>query len=274
MRSGSKVAEPPVGHAPEPAIAVENLSVVYRLRSERPTLRSLVRGLTSNNGSMREIHALEDVSFDVPRGSVLGIIGKNGAGKSTLLRAIAGLLPPAEGRITVRGEVTPLLTLGVGFNRELTGRENVVLGALAAGLTETEAKNRFDDIAAFAELGEFIEYPIRSYSSGMSARLGFAVAAHLDPEILLIDETLAVGDGAFKDKCRTKMEELCGEGRTVLLVTHGLGTVLEMASKCLWLHEGRLMRHGSPLETVEAYMRFARIQRSQAIDDAAWGEDG
>lgn len=252
------------------AIEVRDLSVVYRIRRARPTLRSLVRGYVSREGSMHRIEALRGVSVAVPRGSVLGVIGKNGAGKSTLLRAIAGLVPPMEGRIVVRGHVTPLLSLGVGFNRKLTGRENIVLGALAAGLDAAEAQERYEDIASFAELGEFIDYPVQSYSTGMRSRLGFAVAAHLDPEILLIDETLAVGDVAFKEKCGAKLEEMCGEGRTVVIVTHGMGTVLDMASDCLWLHEGRVRSHGSPMEVVEAYMRFMRVKRSQAVNDPSW----
>lgn len=216
---------------------------------------------------MQRIDALQGVSVTVPRGAVLGVIGRNGAGKSTLLRAMAGLVPPSEGRIVVRGEVTPLLSLGVGFNTKLTGRENIVLGALATGLDTSEAGKRYEDIVVFAELGKFIDYPVQSYSSGMRSRLGFAVAAHLDPEILLIDETLAVGDAAFREKAEAKMDEMCGQGRTVVIVTHGMGTVLEMASDCLWLHEGRVMKHGPAAEVVEAYMRFTRVQRSQAVDD-------
>ncbi len=273
MRSGSEVAETPPGAVRDAAIEVQDVSVVYRIRRARPNLRSLVRGFVSRQGSMHRIEALRGVSVTVPRGSVLGVIGKNGAGKSTLLRAVAGLVPPSDGRIVVRGAVTPLLSLGVGFNAKLTGRENIVLGALASGLDPRGARERYEDIAAFAELGEFIDYPVQSYSSGMRSRLGFAVAAHLDPEILLIDETLAVGDVAFKEKCSAKLDELCGEGRTVVIVTHGMGSVLDMASDCLWLHEGRVREHGSPTEVVESYMRFSRVRRSRAVDDPAW-EDG
>lgn len=254
-------------------IEVEDVSVVYRVRRARPTVRSLLRSFLPGKDSLHRIEALRGVFLSVPRGSVLGVIGKNGAGKSTLLRAIAGLIPPSKGRIVVRGQVTPLLSLGVGFNKKLTGRENIILGGLAAGLNASEARERYEDIVGFAELGEFIDYPVQSYSSGMRSRLGFAVAAHLDPEILLIDETLAVGDVAFKEKCSAKLDEMCGEGRTVVIVTHGMGTVLDMASDCLWLHEGRVERLGAPMEVVEAYMRFMRVQRSRAVSDPAL-EDG
>lgn len=266
MRSGSELERVPERAAREPAIEVDNLSVVYRFRRARPTLLSLLRSFASPKSSMQEVRALKGVSVEVAAGKVLGVIGRNGAGKSTLLRAIAGLVPPSRGRIIVRGQVTPLLTLGVGFNKKLTGRENVILGALAAGLDMAEARERYGDIADFAELGEFIDYPVQSYSSGMRARLGFAVAAHLDPEILLIDETLAVGDMAFKEKCQEMLTELCGQGRTVMIVSHGMASVLEMASDCLWLHDGEVRKRGSPREVVEEYMRFMRLSRSAGID--------
>lgn len=284
MRSESEVAA--ASTELSPAIEVEGVSVVYHVRrSQRTVGRALKRLFSRGRRGPQRVVALDDVSLSVPRGSIFGVIGRNGAGKSTLLRAIAGIIPPSRGRITVRGEVTPLLSLGVGFNKQLTGRENIVLGTLAAGLRGQEADAAMQEIVEFSELGDFIDYPVRSYSSGIRSRLGFAVASQLDPEILLIDEALSVGDQAFKEKCRVRMEKMCGEGRTVVIVTHGMGTVLEMTSACLWLHEGRVARTGSPQEVVDAYMGFSRaskvgIDEAGTVDapeldyddDNSWGE--
>jgi len=208
----------------------------------------------------QQLPVLRDLSFDVPRGSVLGVIGRNGAGKSTLLRCIAGILPPEEGRVKVRGRISSLLSIGVGMNPALTGRENIRLGGLAIGLTDDVLRDITGDIAAFAQLGEYVDFPVGTYSTGMRARLAFAVVAFLDPEILLIDEALSGGDSKFQEKVGHKMAEICSSGRTIVLVSHGLAALRSMATSALWMHQGQVVEHGDPDEVVESYMRFARIQ--------------
>jgi ABC-type polysaccharide/polyol phosphate transport system ATPase subunit len=218
--------------------------------------------------SGRTVEALKGVSFEVPTGSVYGVIGRNGAGKSTLFRTIAGILPPTEGRITIHGRVTPLLSLGVGFNRGLTGRENILLGGLAVGLDPAEVGFRYREIVEFAELGEALNYPMRTYSSGMFARLGFAISAHLDPEILLIDEALAAGDAKFKEKCFAKIAELCERDCTVMLVSHGMQIVRQLAERCLWLQEGRARMEGPGDEVVATYLEeMGTGKKASALED-------
>ena len=205
------------------------------------------------------------MSFQVPAGSVYGVIGRNGAGKSTLLRIIAGILPPTAGRVAVWGRVTPLLSLGVGFNRELTGRENILLGGLTAGLTAAEVNANFDRVEEFAGLGDAIDFPMRTYSSGMFGRLAFSVAAHLRPEILLIDEALAAGDAAFKQKSMNKIVELCEhDDCTVLIVSHGLEVVKQLATGCVWLDRGIVRAEGSADEVVAEYMSEEHIAATSA----------
>jgi ABC-type polysaccharide/polyol phosphate transport system ATPase subunit len=248
------------------SIRVENLSVTYRTSYERaPTLKSMLVRRGRGERTVREIEALREVSFEVPHGAVLGLVGANGAGKSTLVRTVAGILPPTEGRVEVHGRVSTLLALGVGFNRNLTGRQNVVLGGLAAGLSRDELAEKYDEIAGFAELGEFMDLPMRTYSSGMYGRLAFSVAVHMDPDILLIDEALSVGDARFKRKSFEKMRELCAEARTIVLVTHALGSVRELCSKAIWLHKGRLAMCDEPAKVVEAYTRFLDVGESEEV---------
>jgi teichoic acid transport system ATP-binding protein len=251
-----------------PAIEAENVSADYRVRVGQSSFKSSARELLRlDEPPTRIVPALRDVSFTVPKGSVLAVVGRNGAGKSTLLRAIAGILAPTEGRVTVRGRITTLLAMGVGFNNEMTGRENIRLGGLAQGLTEDRLEVLTDSIAEFAQLGEYIDFPVKGYSSGMRARLAFAVASHLDPEVLLIDEALAGGDSKFKERTAEKMYELCGNGRTIVLVTHGLSTVRLMATSALWLHQGKVVEFGDPDDVVGSYMRYCRIEALEGIDD-------
>jgi teichoic acid transport system ATP-binding protein len=241
--------------SPETAILVEDLAVTYRtVLDKKQTLRGLVAHRRSQpHQRPRSVQALRGVSFEVARGSVFGVIGPNGAGKSTLLRAIAGILPPSKGRVTVRGKISTLLALGLGFNANLTGRENILVGGLAAGFSTHEIEVKFDEIAAFADLGEFLEMPMKTYSSGMKGRLAFSVAVHMDPDILLIDEALSAGDAAFKRKSRDKMKQLCGEDRTIMLVSHGLESIKNMADEAIWLQKGQLVQRGEPSEVVAAY---------------------
>ncbi len=244
----------------EVAIKVEDVSVTYRTSFERaPTLRSTVTRLGRRERVFREIEAVKGVTFDVPRGSVLGVVGANGAGKSTLMRTIAGILPPTSGRVEVNGRVSTLLALGVGFNRRLSGRENVVLGGLAAGLTRDELQAKYDEIVEFAELDEFMDLPMRTYSSGMYGRLAFSVAVNMDPDILLIDEALSVGDARFRKKSFQKMRELCEQARTILLVSHALASIRELCDEAIWMHKGELRLWDDPDAVIEAYTRYLDV---------------
>ncbi len=250
-----------------PAIEAMNVSVSYRLRLDEGTLKGAVRKLLRpRSSSDRLVPAVRDVSFTLPRGEVLAVIGRNGAGKSTLLRVIAGILAPERGCVVVRGKLN-LLAPGLGFDGNLTGRENIWLGGLAAGLEPDRLRSLIDDIADFAQLGEYINYPMRTYSQGMKGRLGFAVAAHLDPEILLIDEALGGGDAAFTERSKLKMAELCGEGRTILIVTHGLTSVRTMATRAMWMHQGRVEFLGDPDEAIARYLRYCRLQNLDQMPD-------
>jgi teichoic acid transport system ATP-binding protein len=208
---------------------------------------------------VREIEALKHVSFDVPEGQVLGVVGANGAGKSTLMRTVAGILPPNSGRVEVHGRVSTLLALGVGFNRKMTGRQNVVLGGLAAGLTREQLQEKYDEIVAFAELEDFMDMPMRTYSSGMYGRLAFAVAVTMEPDILLIDEALSVGDARFRKKSFRKMRELCGQDRTIVLVSHALGSIKELCDAAIWMHKGEMRMWDDPDSVVDAYTEFLEV---------------
>ena len=253
----------------EPRIRVEDVSVTYRTSLERrPTLKTTLLKFGRRERVIHEVRALKGVSFDVAHGKVMGVVGANGAGKSTLMRTVAGILPPTSGRIEVHGRVSTLLALGVGFNRRLTGRANVVLGGLAAGLTREELTEKYDEIVAWAELEEFMDMPMRTYSSGMYGRLAFAVAVHMHPDILIIDEALSVGDARFRRKSLDKMRELCSEDRTVLLVSHSLGTIEDLCDEAIWLHKGRMRLWDEPPAVVEAYTRFLGVK-----EDALTMED-
>lgn len=243
-----------------PAIRVQDLSIVYRASIDKhPTLQETVKRLGRGQRIVREVRAVSEVSFEVPRGTVIGIVGANGAGKSTLVRSVAGILPPTSGRIEVRGSVSTLLALGVGFNARLTGRQNVLLGGLAAGLSREVLEQRYAQIAEFAELGDFMDMPMTTYSSGMYSRLGFSVAVNMRPDILLIDEALSTGDARFKRKSFAKMTELVQEARTIVLVSHALGSIKELCDSALWMHQGRLVLHGPASEVVAAYTRFLEV---------------
>src|SRR6185295_18826423 len=187
------------------------------------------------------IWALKDISFEVKRGEVLGIIGRNGAGKSTLLKILGRIAEPTRGRVTIRGRVASLLEVGTGFHPELTGRENIYLNGAILGMTQREIRKKFDEIVAFAEVEQFLDTPVKRYSSGMYVRLAFAVAAHLEPEILIIDEVLAVGDAQFQKKCLGKMEDVGKEGRTVLFVSHNMGAIKLLCSRAVILKQGQIL---------------------------------
>jgi ABC-type polysaccharide/polyol phosphate transport system ATPase subunit len=242
------------------SIQVEDVSVTYRTSFEpAPTLRNTMLRLGRRERVVREIEALKHVSFEVGHGTVLGVVGANGAGKSTLVRTIAGILPPTSGRVEVRGRISTLLALGVGFNKYLSGRENVVLGGLAAGLSRDRLEEKYEEIVAFAELGEFMELPMRTYSSGMYGRLAFSVAVNMDPDILLIDEALSVGDARFRRKSFNKMRELCNQARTIVLVSHALGSIQELCDQAIWMHRGELRMWDEPDAVVDAYTEFLDV---------------
>jgi ABC-type polysaccharide/polyol phosphate transport system ATPase subunit len=255
-------------------IRVEDVSVTYRTSLEKaPTLRSTLLRLGRRERVVREIQALKNVSFRVPHGKVMGVVGANGAGKSTLMRTVAGILPPNSGRVEVNGRVSTLLSLGVGFNRKLTGRQNVVLGGLAAGLTRAELAEKYDEIVDFAELEEFMDMPMRTYSSGMYGRLAFAVAVTMHPDILIIDEALSVGDARFRKKSFERMRELCGEDRTILLVSHALASIEKLCDECIWMHKGQLRMWDEPSAVVEAYTDFLGIREEEDDRDPVAMED-
>lgn len=258
--------EPPRPLADDWAVKVESLSVTYRASIEkRPTLRKTLRRLGRNQRTIREIRAVRDISFDVRHGTVVGIVGVNGAGKSTLMRTIAGILPPTRGRVEVHGRVSTLLALGVGFNAKLTGRDNVVLGGLAAGLSRDQIEAKYEEITRFAELGDFMDLPMRRYSSGMYGRLAFSVAVNMEPDILLIDEALAVGDARFRRKSFDKMRELCGEARTIFIVSHALRSMRQLTDEIIWIHEGQMRMRDDPDRVIEAYQDFLGVARNDTV---------
>jgi len=245
-----------------PAIEVDNVSASYRVHLDTGWRSGLLDLFKRSRPSDRIIPALRDLNFDVPRGSVLGVIGRNGAGKTTLLRTLAGVLQPETGKITVRGRISNL-AMGIGFNENLTGRANIRLGGLAIGLDEERLEELAGPIGDFAQLGPYLDLPVATYSSGMRMRLAFAVGANLDPEILLIDEALTGGDTKFIEQTSWKLNELCGGGRTIVLVTHGLSSIRTMCTEAMWMHEGRVVEHGDPDEVVAKYMRYCRIEASE-----------
>jgi lipopolysaccharide transport system ATP-binding protein len=208
--------------------------------------------------------ALKDVSFEVKRGEVVGIIGRNGAGKSTLLKILSRITEPTEGYADINGRIASLLEVGTGFHPELTGRENIFLNGSIMGMRRAEIVKKFDEIVAFSEVEQFIDTPVKHYSSGMYIRLAFAVAAHLDPEILLVDEVLAVGDAAFQKKCLGKMGDVAKEGRTVLFVSHNMGAVQSLCTKAFWIDHGEIMASGSPGDIVDLYIKQSASEGNES----------
>ena len=215
-----------------------------------------------------EFWALHDLNFEIPQGEVVGLIGANGSGKSTLLKILSRITEPSEGEVRVRGKVASLLEVGTGFHPELTGRENVYVNGAILGMTRREVSKKFDEIVDFAGVADFIDTPIKRYSSGMTVRLGFAVAAHLDPDILIVDEVLAVGDAAFQKKCIGKMQSISGSGRTVIFVSHNLPSVQALCNRCLLLQNGRLQKTGNTEKVIDYYLsESANNQSIQALND-------
>ncbi|MDO5503774.1 MAG: ABC transporter ATP-binding protein [Actinomycetia bacterium] len=258
--SASKPTTPAPAGTTRPAVKVENVSITYRTTFERtPTFKQAIVRFGRGERAVREVEALKNVTFSVDEGTALGIVGANGAGKSTLIRTIGGILPPTSGRIEVHGRISAMLALGVGFNPNLSGRENVMLGGLANGLSRQEVLDRADEIMAFSELGDFMDLPIRTYSSGMKSKLAFAVSVHMEPDILMIDEALSAGDAAFRKKAAAKMKDLMSSARAMFLVSHALGSVKELCNRAIWLDKGRLMMEGTPDEVIAAYTKFLEV---------------
>jgi ABC-type polysaccharide/polyol phosphate transport system ATPase subunit len=244
------------------AVRIEDLSITYKINVDtKKTLKNAVmRASKGEKVRMRTVEAVKHMNLDIPHGSVLGIVGANGAGKSTLMRSIAGILPPTEGRIIVNGRISTLLALGVGFNPSLSGRDNIILGGLASGLTKDEIASKTDEIARFADLPDgFIDMPVRTYSSGMYGRVAFAVAVAMTPDILLLDEALSAGDAAFKEKSFLRMRELVQEARTIVIVSHALQTVKDLCTHAIWMHKGEILAKGDAGEITDKYLQFLNV---------------
>jgi ABC-type polysaccharide/polyol phosphate transport system ATPase subunit len=239
------------------AIHLQSVSVRYRVPMEPvSTLKEhAIRLLHGRRSEYREFMALDGIYLDVRRGEALGIIGRNGAGKSTLLKVVSRIIRPTTGQVWVLGKVAPLIELGAGFHPELTGRENVFMNGAMLGFSHKEMEARFESIVEFAELWDFIDAPIRTYSSGMMTRLGFAVASDVDPDILIIDEVLAVGDESFQQKCITRMETFRKRGTTILFVSHALDAVERLCERAVWIDQGKVRHSGDVDETASAYLR-------------------
>ena len=235
-------------------IEVSDVTMRFRMNNDRiMSLKEFVTKALRGKLQYNEFIALSNVSFTVKKGETLGLIGRNGAGKSTLLKVISGIFKPTQGNVTIYGSIVPMLELGSGFDFDLTGRENIFLNGAILGYSEEFLKEKYKEIISFSELGQFIEMPIRNYSSGMLARLAFSIAAMVQPEILIVDEILSVGDSDFQAKSRNRMMELMSGGTTVLFVSHNLGQIREMCSRVIWLENGHIRMEGQTEEVCKAY---------------------
>lgn len=235
-------------------IKVDHVSMEFKMAHDHiKSLKEYVVAMVSGKLKYEEFWALKDVSFEVRKGEVMGIIGRNGAGKSTLLKVISGILKPTKGQVAVGGNIVPMLELGSGFDTDLSGRENIYLNGAILGYTEDFLKDKYDEILEFSELGRFIDVPIRNYSSGMLMRLAFSIATVVNPEVLIVDELLAVGDGNFQAKSKARMLELMGGGTTVLFVSHGLEQIREMCNRVVWLDDGKMKMIGETQEVCDQY---------------------
>ncbi|RIK35057.1 MAG: ABC transporter ATP-binding protein [Chloroflexi bacterium] len=271
----------------ELAIRIENLSKQYRIGQreaykalrdvladavKRPVqaLQSAIQRQPQPMAEPAMLWALDDVSFDINQGEVVGIVGRNGAGKSTLLKILSRITEPTVGRVALYGRVGSLLEVGTGFHPELTGRENIYLNGAILGMKRTEIERKFDEIVAFAEIERFLDTPVKRYSSGMYVRLAFAVAAHLEPEILIVDEVLAVGDAAFQEKCLGKMSSVAQQGRTILFVSHNMAAVQSLCGRAIWLHDGKMMEEGKPAQVISRYLQTSFTDATERVwDDPA-----
>lgn len=249
--------------AEEIAITLRNVSKCFK-RYNRPVDR-LKEVLLPGKSRADEFWALRDINIEIPRGQTIGIVGRNGSGKSTLLQIIAGTLTPSSGDVQVNGRVSALLELGSGFNPEFTGRQNVFFNGRLLGLSQKEIDNKFDEIAGFADIGDFIDEPVKTYSSGMFVRLAFAVAINVNPEILIVDEALSVGDGVFVHRCMAKIKEFQDTNGTILFVSHDLGSVNRLCSSCFWINNGQIVEAGKPVDVSKSYQAWVYNQINKHI---------
>ena len=235
-------------------IKANHISVSYRMSHDKiQSIKEYLVALVKRKLSYEEFHALNDVSFEIKKGEVVGIVGNNGAGKSTLLKVISGILRPTKGDVELGGNVVPMLELGSGFDFDLTGRENIFLNGAILGYSESFLKSKYDEIVAFSELGDFINIPVRNYSSGMVMRLAFSIASMVSPDILIVDEILAVGDAAFQEKSYARMTELMSHGTTVLLVSHNIDQIRKLCDRVVWLDHGNVVQIGDTATVCDAY---------------------
>ena len=243
-------------------VEVKNVTMKFRM-SDQPinSLKEIFTKAVSGKLRFNEFLALDDVSFELEKGKTLGLIGKNGAGKSTTLKLISGILKPTSGTIITRGNIVPMLELGAGFDLELTGRENIYLNGAILGYSKEYLESKYDEIVEFAEIGEFVDMAIRNYSSGMMARLAFSIASVVQPEILIVDEILAVGDVAFQEKSYNRMKELMSGGATVLFVSHDIDKIEEMCDKVIWLEQGKVVAEGSAKQICNKYRKAQGIKK-------------
>jgi homopolymeric O-antigen transport system ATP-binding protein len=243
------------------AISVENVTQRFRIIHERPdSVRELFAKFFKSRTTHHDFEAVKDVSLQIERGEMVGIVGRNGSGKSTLLKIIAGVYTPTSGRVTVNGSLAPLIELGAGMHPEMTGRENILLNGLLMGYSKQEMQRREQQIIDFADIGDFIDVPVKQYSSGMYMRLAFSVATEIDPEILVVDEILAVGDFAFQKKCFDRLRGFRESGKTILMVTHSMAPVLENCNRAILIENGRVMADGRPKEVVQLYAGSSAVQ--------------
>ncbi len=252
------------------AVRVENVTQRFRVIHERPdTIRALFSKFFRHNVDFHDFEAVSNVSFTVRKGETQGVIGRNGSGKSTLLKIIAGVYRPSAGRVEVRGTIAPLIELGAGMHHELTGRENILLNGLLMGYSKREMREREGRIIEFAEIGEFIDAPVKQYSSGMYMRLAFAVATEIDPEILIVDEILQVGDLGFQQKCFKRLQRFRESGKTILLVSHDVRQILDYCDRTIVMEKGRMLINASPAEAVQLYKSYAAPEKPALVEAAA-----
>jgi len=241
---------------PEPVMKCSSIWLKYRMNNDsQKSLKSLLVNVLKRKRNIDEFWGLKDITFTLNQGETVGILGPNGSGKSSLVKVLSGIFRPDEGKIMIQGKIAALLEVGAGFQRDLTGRENIFLNGSILGLSQVEIKDKFDEIVSFAELSEFIDTPVRHYSSGMYARLGFSIAAHINPDFLLIDEVLSVGDQLFQKKCYEKINEFKQKNKTIILISHNLAALTELCNRCIWMETGEIVMDDSTHQVINAYVK-------------------
>lgn len=238
----------------ETIISVEDVSMTFNMNKEKiDSLKEYFIKLAKHELMFKQFTALHDINFDIAKGEVVGLVGLNGSGKSTLLKIIAGVMKPTKGKVSVKGSIAPLIEVGAGFNPDLSGRENIFLNSYLLGFNKKYINDHIDEIIEFSELGDFIDVPLKNYSSGMKSRLGFSIATAVNPKILIVDEVLAVGDFKFQQKCHAKIQSLMNNDTTVLIVSHNINQIKELCSRCIWLEKGKIIADGPAEEICNKY---------------------